>query len=282
MTDIIVGAIDSYSWDQIRPWITSIKRTGFSGEIWLVVYRIDRYVIQKIEEEGVYVYEVGHDPFLQPIAHNQFGPTQAHNLRFFHFWELMERLDMKKYRYVITTDVRDVIFQTNPSIWLHNNLTDLDKFIAPSEGIVYEQEEWNAQNMKDGYGSVVWDLWMSKQVACNVGTIAARAEFFPALAFMIYSMTTGRSYPSDQSSFNVIAHRILPTDCWVVPMQRGWAAQIGTTLDPTKPWLHERLNEPAPIIDADKTVRTVDAKPFVIVHQWDRHPELKAHVLANY
>lgn len=281
MKDIIVGAIDNYTWDQVRPWISSIQRSGFTGDIWLITYRIDRAVIEQIEKTGVQVYEVGHTPFLQPIQHNQFGPTQAHNLRFFHIWELLTRLDMSQYRFAITTDVRDVIFQSNPSIWLDNNLRVTDHFIAPSEGIIYEKEEWNAQNMKDGYGPVVWDLWMKDKVACNVGTIGARASFLPSLALTIYSMTTGRHYPSDQSSFNVLAHHVFRDRCYVAPMMSGWAAQIGTALDPTKSWLHDRLIEPAPIIDSDGTVRTSSQK-FVIVHQWDRHPQLKAHVLATY
>ena len=47
----------------------------------------------------------------------------VHNLRFFHIWHLLSQFEKegRKYDRLITTDVRDVMFQGNPSEWLDAN-----------------------------------------------------------------------------------------------------------------------------------------------------------------
>ena len=276
-TDILIGAVDLYNWEQMRPWVKSIKRSGFTGEIWLIAYRVDESDLKIVESHGINVYKVDHDPFLRPIQHAQPGtPTQAHNLRFFHAWELLARLDSDNYRYAIMTDVRDVIFQKNPSIWLEQRGVGPQQFIAPSEGIRFKDEEWNQNNLKMGHGPIVYDQGYGDLKAYNVGTIAGGADIMRRLSYMIYTMTCGRHYPSDQSSFNVIVNDLLRFNALEVGMDEGWAAQLGTTHDPTKPWLWDRICDPRPLLYDDVSVRTTAGELFTIVHQWDRVPNLKA------
>src|SRR5665213_1859723 len=122
--DILIGAADLFSWKDCRNWVKSAQASGFTGEIWIIAYRVDADIAIEATKLGVNMYPVEHDPYLNPITHAAKGsPTQSHNLRFYHFWELLARLDADKYRYVIATDVRDCIFQNNPSdylIDLHN------------------------------------------------------------------------------------------------------------------------------------------------------------------
>jgi hypothetical protein len=226
---------------------------------------------------------VNHDPFLHAIQHAvQGSPTQAHNLRFFHAWELLTRLGVDNYRFCIMTDVRDVIFQTNPSTWLENSGLRQNRFIAPSEGIIYENEDWGRTNMIHGHGDVMWEMTMHDKLIYNVGTIAGDVDFMRRLFYMIYSMTGGRHYPSDQSSFNILCHDLLKEHCVSTLMKKGWAAQIGTTWDHTKSWLWQHLVEPKPIIRGDGVVLTDDGEEFCIVHQWDRNDTLKRIALAKY
>jgi hypothetical protein len=196
----------------------------------------------------------------------------------------MSRLDMTDYIHAIITDVRDVVFQRNPSEWLRKGFSDYMEFelVAPSEGIEFHKEEWNANNMKQGFGPNMWDLQMkNSHMVYNVGTIAGDVLFMRDLCHTIFSMTEGRYYPSDQSAFNVLVHGLLSHRTMRAWMQDGWAAQCGTTLDPTKPWLWERLNEPRPVVK-DGEVFTVNGEKFYIVHQWDRVPELKTAITEKY
>ncbi|KKL84482.1 hypothetical protein LCGC14_1964270, partial [marine sediment metagenome] len=41
MKDLLFGAADHYTWEQIRPWAKSIRESGFDGQVVLLVYRGD-------------------------------------------------------------------------------------------------------------------------------------------------------------------------------------------------------------------------------------------------
>lgn len=295
--DILIGAADLYTWNHIKPWALSIKESGFIGEVWLIAYRIDEDVITKCEAEGINVYKVDHDQYMRPIQHEAPGtPTQAHNLRFYHAWELLTRLKKERnfgdwwyHRYVIMTDVRDVIFQSDPSEWLHERATNgyplpfIKPFIiAPSENIMFEDEAWNKKNAVDSHGPVVYNELLKDREAYNVGTIAGTYDVMTNLAYSIYAMTTGRAYPADQSSFNVLIASTFKEYTQCCSMQLGWAAQCGTSFDPTKSYLWPHLIHGQPTWWRDETLTTAGLQKFVIVHQWDRNPTLKAYFSQKY
>lgn len=277
MKDILLGAIDLYNWDTIKPWVKSIRETGFDGDIYLICYRIDDDIYDNIEKYKINSYTVNHTPYGTPINHQDKGsPTQAHNYRFYHAWELLHRLkneENAKYQHVIMTDVRDVVFQRNPSEWLSQQN---DSFIvAPSEGIQFSKEEWNKTNMIRGFGELFWNLTAQFWTVYNVGTIAGSFDAMHDLFHTIFRMTEGRYYPSDQSSFNVLVHGMYSDIVVKASQQDGWAAQMGTAHDPTKSWLWERLNEPKPVILSNGNVVTQNNELYCMVHQWDRVPQLK-------
>lgn len=290
MKDILIGAADLYTWKDIAPWARSVRQHGFQGDIYLITYRVNLDVENALKY-GVEFYHVEHTPYSTPINHSSQGtPTQSHNLRFYHAWELLTRLlEESRYRYVIMTDVRDVIFQQNPISWLLSNIPVNHcgdpvecALVAPSEGIKYADEDWNKANLINGFGSILYELEADAWQAFNVGTIAGTAVAMKDLFQTIFRMTEGRYYPSDQSSFNVILRSAFAGNWIYGSHEIGWAAQCGTTLDPTKSYLWDRCNEERPIIGTDGVVKTKSGMPFVIVHQWDRVPELKARILERY
>jgi hypothetical protein len=62
----------------------------------------------------------------------------------------------------------------------------------------------------------------------------------------------------------------------------GWACQAGTVADPTKmDTFRPNLLEDEPIF-VDGTVLTSTGKPFCIVHQYDRVPSWRQHVMEKY
>src|ERR1700688_3236181 len=119
MTDLIIGAADLYNWEQINNWAKSIRMSGFDGDVALLLYRSTESARLDITENtkplNIDVYLVEHDNFGRLINHTDRGrDTQSHQMRFFHIWQLLDKQD---FRYVIVTDVRDVIFQDNPTTW---------------------------------------------------------------------------------------------------------------------------------------------------------------------
>ena len=282
MTDLLIGAADNYSWDQIRNWAKSIRRSGFEGKVILLCYRItDPRISEECRKLDIDVYLCDSDNFGNPIKHNDRGrDTQSHQMRFFHMWQLLNTPTYKdKFDYVIATDVRDVIFQANPSDWLLDY--GLKWILAPSEGIAYRNEPWGADNLQRGYGPLVWDS-MKDETIFNVGTIAGPARLMVPLFLSIFSMGEGRYIPNDQSTFNVLVRGILYEVSAYASMELGWAAQCGTTLDPQKiEMLKPHLTESPPVIK-NGLVYTTAGQLFSLVHQYDRVPELNEIINKRY
>jgi hypothetical protein len=286
MTDILLGAADLYNWKHVKPWAVSARESGFDGEIWLILYRDNGDVQTEAEKFGINVYKVEHDSYMAPIIHSQNGsPTQAHNLRFYHAWELLTRLDIENYRWGLMTDVRDVVFQRNPFEYIDITCENY-QVLAASEGIKFKNEPWNKNNLIQGYGQNFYDLNNCDEwVAYNVGVLAGDIRVLRHLFHMIFSMTEGRYYPSDQSSWNVLVEGILLIG-HILPIAHdyvGWACQCGTTADPTKAYLWPHVMGACPTF-RDGVAYTGNGNPrkYYILHQWDRVPELKTAIEKKY
>ena len=286
---VLLGATDNLPIGQLIPWAASARDSGFAGDIWLVVYR-PNWVEADFEafcaKYDINVYPVDHDSFGNPIQHSVVGsPTSSHNLRFYHFWELLTRLkkDGVEYKYVLSTDTRDVVFQKDPSEHILEclELPTGWSYIISSEQITYDNEEWGKNNIIQGFGQLMYDLHeMGDKEIFNVGVIAGKYDDMVSLYEEIYNYTHDRKYyPSDQSSYNyILLHR------WGKFSSSKYAIQCGTTMDPTKSFLWKRIphyEDIEPQIK-DGKVYTADNILSAIVHQWDRVPELVKIITEKY
>jgi hypothetical protein len=278
--DLLLGGIDLYNWDKVKIWVRSVRKTGFTGDIVLLGYRITKDIAEMGKEYGVDVYEINYDSFGNAIVHEGSGiPTQCHQLRFFHAWQFL--LDNHtKYNNVIITDVRDVVFQKNPSEYLDTVLTDDRPIVISSEGILFKDEPWNFQNLVRGFGPIIAEQ-LAHRVAYNVGVLAGKSSAMKNLFLCLYSNTVGRYIPSDQSSFNVLIHEGLLSSYVSTNHNDTWACQCGVTLDPEKPYHTPFLLEPQAIIK-DGIVYNHKNEMFHIVHQWDRIPQLRSVIEGQY
>lgn len=288
MTDILLGAADTYNSDQLRPWIQSARDSGFDGHIWIIVYRKGpQWDSTLFNQYKVGLYEVTRDAYNNEIEYQiQNSPTCVHNLRMYHFWELLTRLDRRDIEHCICTDISDVIFQRNPSEWLRTHLYGGKErggaFVAGSESIRYAREEWGYTNMIKGYGLLNWELQAKEWQIYNVGTLGGDIEVMMHLCGTIYRMTENRYYPSDQSSLNMLIRGAFEDHFTPAFEKMAWAANLGTTDDPTKQWLWARCNEPRPTITPEGRVLNSEGEEYFLVHQYNRVPELKKIIEEKY
>lgn len=285
MTDLLIGGADLYRWSDIRIWASSIRQTGYDGEIALICYRVDNDVYTNAPSLGVDLYQVEHDPYGRPINHNAGGRnTQAHQMRFFHMWQFLSTDDnWKNYDKIISTDVRDVYFQNNP---FNNDLMNdamspsfSSPLIASSEGQKYKNEPWGADNMLNGFGPLVWDI-AKEWTIFNVGVTAGRSYEMMGLFLAIFSMTQNRYIPSDQSAYNILVNQSMWGSFLRTFHHDDWACQCGTVLDATKPHLLASISEPSPVVDGC-VFRNCDEKEYSIVHQYDRLPGVTDKITAK-
>lgn len=267
MKDLIVGCISNYTPNHITPWVNSIEQSGFSGDKIIISFGVPNETLEFLNQKGFEVYS--------------FEPNGRHIVieRFYALWALLKNIN--KYRYIITTDVKDVIFQLNPSVWLENNLID-KKILVSSECLIYSNEDWGNNNLKTSYPQF-YDLCRNN-IIYNAGTIAGDFEYMRDFFLHVFNLSLiGNDSQPDQAALNILIHQYPFKDIIKFANQEeGWCCQLGTTLDPkVKSKYSSLLLEPTPIYKNGEVFNSKNEK-FYLVHQYDRVPELKEMIISKY
>jgi hypothetical protein len=285
--DVVIGCITNYDYDKIKFWVNSLDRSGFDGLKVMLCYNIDYDVAEELSQRGYTVFAFGRDEENRKLVYNKSNFNICLE-RFAHIPIFLNKLTNKEeYRHIIATDVRDVVFQSNPSKFLEENLTDRDILLS-CESLRYKDEPWGKQNMYLSFGPLIAET-MQERPIYNAGVIAGR--FQPMLDLFTNIFLTCGGAPAnvpggggpDQAALNVLSSLHAYKNTMQYSMsESGWAAQLGTTVDPSKiesfkPFLLDK----SPILVGD-AVCTSDGRPHVIVHQYDRVPEWRKIIEAKY
>jgi hypothetical protein len=271
--NLIIGGFTNYDYNQLKPWVESICEvtTENTHKVVVVGDNVSEETIEKLYNKNFEIVKFGANKSI-PI----------HVLRFLYIYEFL-RHNWKNYKYVVTTDIKDVYFQSDPFVWLNENLSSFDHLVAGSEGMLYKDEPWGNENLMQAYGPYAHNLFKDNEIY-NVGTIAGDAEYVKDLMFNIFINAINRPIAiCDQAVYNVLLQTQPYKDITLFLKQSsGWAMQAGTTADPSKiESFRPFLTEKEPLFE-DGIVKTCDGKPFVIVHQYDRVPEWKKYVSEKY
>lgn len=289
MTDLIIGAITKYSYDKIEPWVNSIEKSGFTGKKALIVYDIEADVANKLIEKGFALFGFNKDEKGNFSYKTDFSIMVE---RFVHAWYFLSRLedDIKN---VIWTDVRDVVFQTNPSEWLEKNLFNVkDKIVVGSENFRYEDEPWGRNNLMLSFGPMLYETIKTHPINC-AGVIAGEKQTVIDLFLNIFMLCRGSSpeIPGgggpDQAAlnillslepFNSITKFCTTDDSWVCHAGTSKAAilsgkgAIGEEYM-RNPSILNKLESSMigndPVIKDDMVVNA-SGEPYAILHQYDR------------
>jgi len=290
--DLIIGGASNYTWNELKYWVNSIRKSGFKGDVALVGTNYTKETIDRLTEEGIILSLYGNkNENGDVVAHSNGAP---HVERFFYLWNFLNNTS-NEYRNVITTDTRDVIFQSDPSEWLEDNLISY-MLIASSEGMRYKNEPWGNKNLLDSFGPYFHNI-LKEEMIYNVGTIAGDFQTVKGLMSFIFHLSINRAIPIvDQAVFNfVINQPPFLFDTYFSGNKDGWAIQLGTTLgavesakgdlgaifkdDPAK--YQEMYEDEQPVIE-DGVVKNSEGKRFCIVHQYDRVDGLKEKIEQIY
>lgn len=281
---IVIGNATGYTWDQIKYWVNSLKKTSYGGDIALCVSNIDAETINKFNSEGVLTFAYGNhrDDGSYFLPNDGAAP---HVIRFFYMWLVLNKLS--GYDQVISTDVRDVVFQRDPTL----EMPEGKKLAVSSEGMLYEDEPWNNRNILEAYGPFFHTI-LKEKLIYNVGVIGGTYESVKNLFLNIFLMSINRPIPVvDQASYSMLIHLMYNRDdIWLDPPK--WAIQLGTTpqavLEGTAGdlALNIKLGNIStedykksyfgPLVHnySGRVTNLADNEEFAIVHQWDRVPTL--------
>ena len=277
MKDLIIGCSTNYDWSKLKYWINSVNKSGFDGEKVMILMNCDKETIMKVNDAGFKIIGFKQDEN-QNLVHESNIPV--HVERFLHIYDFIK--NHGPFRFVVTTDVKDVIFQRNPMEFLEEHC-QTNNLVFSSESMLYKDEPWGNQNLMDTFGPYIYKNFRDNEIY-NVGVLGGRGDAMRDLAMNIFAACTNRPVKiCDQSTFNFMISQHPYTDTSLyTKSEDGWACQLGTTADPTKIKDFEPfLLEAKPILK-DGKISTSTGNPYYIVHQYDRVPAWRNIIEARY
>ena len=267
--DLIIGAFKNYNFEQVKPWIHSINECGFKGDKVLIAIDASEETINKIAQAG-----------FTPISARSMSGAMFHMERFIHIYDYLKKHN-DEYRFVVSTDVRDVIFQKDPMEYLSQTLTENSgcELIGVSECIKIKNEHWNRDNILKCFGAYFYEEIKDYEVL-NVGTLAGKSHIIADLCGMLYQLSLNRAdWVADQAAYNILLrldHYKHSVD--FVEQETGFATQLGTV------WINKDklpITEPTPTFKDGKFYNQ-KGEEFTIVHQYDRDPQIKKVIYERY
>jgi len=296
--DVIIGVVDNYDWDKIKYWANSIKQSGFDGHKALIVFNMDDATVKKLTEEEFMT--MGVSPYVEGKGFTYDGKGRSIMVdRFFYIYNFLRMLD-DSFERVIITDVRDVVFQNNPTDWMDEYFLPHYNLIVGSENLNYADEPWGRNNLIKSFGEYFYDSLKDQQIIC-AGVLAGTIEDIKDLCLNIW-LITHRMNPHveggggpDQAALNILLDMVVHryTTLYTNPSS-GWVVHAGTSIEAIKAgsggigeaYLRDN-NMPLPFVN--KLEFTVDNdkiyvydKQLTIVHQWDRVPAWKKLIEEKY
>lgn len=286
--DLVIGFITDYTdYNKIKPYVNSLNRSGFTGDKIMVVYNIGYDIANKLQEEGFIV--IG---FERDEVNNRFVYKQKFNIvvsRFLHIWAILKQ-NKTKYRYVISVDVADVVFQRNPSEYLEGGLSNPYQLIVGCENLKYKDESWGIHNMYRSFGDIATG-YMQDRPIYNAGTIAGKFDTFLDFCYNIFLLCQGAPMEvpggggPDQAAMNILLSlRPYRSITNFKNHNSTWACQCGTAVDPNKidGFRPNFLTKDEPVMKEDGFVYNSNDLKYVLVHQYNRVPVWNEIIRKKY
>ena len=262
---VTVGCITKYTIDDIKPYVNSILRSGYTGRKIMIVYDVTKETMQFLTDKGWEVYQGN---LKQHVILQRFADVSA----------LLDSIDDD---IVIWTDVKDVVFQDDPFGWLVYNKEK--PIIATSEAIKLIDEEWANVNCGTSFPTE-WEHIKHHPSYC-AGVVVGDRLHMRDLFNEIYRWTftsQNKEQLTDQAAFNVIIHlQHVSNNIQFANQNNGLAVHMGISWVKRHILQHKVLEEP-PFVTEDGTVVNLDGMPWPIVHQYDRDPKLKQLIINKY
>lgn len=257
-TDVVISTVTKFYPKDIEPWVESLNRSGFTGKRMVIVYDVPQETITYLKENNF-------DVFRSHLQHHLF------NQRFRDTAVILENYECDR---IIWTDIRDVIFQSNPTTWL--NRYQEKPIIACSEAVKLGDDDW-AQVCAGTSFKLEWN-WLQHEESYCAGTILGDKDYIIDLFHNIFRWGITGENPqqaADQPAYNIlIKQRQFRDIVQFVKQEEGLAVQMGTTFI-KKDFFGDKLMEPTPLVYDSGTVTNQKGEPFCIVHQYDRNNRLR-------
>lgn len=270
--ELVLGTALGYSYRQMAPFVSSLRQTGYAGEVILLVGDLDPLSRKLLARKDITLIPAD-DPTLFEACLAAFPGadgdalqrTHIQTRRYLAYFGLLA-LRAGEFSEVLLTDVRDVFFQAPPFAFPH----DVDSLSHAVEDRTIGPCQVNGDWIVDAFDQATLDRLAPLEVTCSGTTIGSERCIRDYLTRMV-EFVVANPVPTqgvDQGIHNVIIH-----DRLVSPLN-PCSNQDGPflSLDGGRAWSMSGSGE----------VLLGNGAVAPIVHQYDRHPELEALVQRRY
>lgn len=255
----VVGIENGLGRGGVSAWARSLARSGFGGKTTLFSYLPDADLRSAVSP-GVEVAVIS-----DPLSDGQ-RPNKERWRHYADFCSSLRAAD----DLVVLTDVRDLIFQRDPSSWLADHAGGYD-LVLSSECETYENEPWNRTNALAVCGREAYELYLAKQPILCAGLVAGRPPALARLCGRIHELTRNPC-PSDQVALNVAIRTEVFSEVLVTDWSHAWGVHCAVLYTADAPSeAQSRRERLRPRIAGGLLCNEANV-PYVIVHQYDRLP----------
>lgn len=279
MEKLIIGVIKDYNFERIEPWLNSLRMSGYKGDVLV----IDASDIENIQLKDILTLMGVHYWHIPPGA-------AKHNFmvdRFILMYIALGYYPFNQAEYVLTTDVRDVLFQEDPT-----SIMTWHGIVVGNEGLTYEDEPWSKNNFICVMGNNLYEEKKKSFIKC-AGVVGGNREILRELFLSIYMTSLGlQQYPKggggpDQTVMNVILG-MKPWDKFVrcdsgiyhagtsryaIESGKGEIGHQYIQSSDKETFMKDFINKSTQLQAVLKDGKIVSAEtglPFPILHQYDR------------
>lgn len=251
------------TWQMFVPYVVSLKRSGFKGTKLIFVSGISVEIRNNLVDAGFMLVDFS-------AGNGTFGFERIKPILKF----LNERA--QEFRNVIWTDWPDVVFQSDPSVWLEKNLGTY-RLVGCTDSVTIE----------NGGGTDEWVKRVSPEVfeqikgcdVCCCGTIAGEAQTLRDLLHKMHDMLSSDMGLIDQGVLNFLLRTSPFEEVTLFPkLEKGFVGGLVQFLGGrTTVWTN-----PHPRLDKGIVYPSGKSEPFVLLHQHNRNPEWWQSVSSKY
>jgi len=226
------------------------------------------------------VYDVPRETidYLKSKGWNLYGADLHQHIILQRFVDAYKLLESYETETIIWTDVKDVIFQKNPTEWIEKNMKG--EILAFSECVKFKDDSWAVVNAGTSF-PMEWE-WLQNKTSYCAGTIVGKGYALKDLFIEIYrwSLTTANhGQLADQAAYNVLINlNHFKENVQFVNQEEGFVTQLGTVFIKGN---ELPILEPTPIYKDTKFYNQTGDE-FVIVHQYDRNEQIKQQIYQKY
>lgn len=295
MKNLVLATSYGYSFEQLYPFIRSLKDTGFDGEIALFVGNTSISTANRLRNEGVrlmpFFYPFGgmnkmrnplHRlwPFARPLI-AKLKSTEAlarwsmpfqniSSLRYLLYHRFL-RQNPGRYGFIFLTDLRDVCFQADPFVRAE---TGKLRFYVEEPPLTIGACPNNSRWIREYFGEDILNELAAKPIICSGTTLGDYDSIMLYLEAFIDTLRNARSLMRvgvDQGIHNYLANRVLTSRIAFCPNRESEVLTMG-------------LMPRDEVFARNAKGQLVDhtGEPYSVLHQFDRHESLKKETIAAY